>query len=266
MDEAAFSISKKWVRHLAILLLGSLVLLGIVRACYFSSETESEYFLIARNINWDDLRFTGKERNILAFAEELVIAASKEANLRVHFVTTDSHKLLEDLRIDKFDAVFTFMVPSSLNRDVYYFSDPLYMYGAVLVVREDSDARSLEDMEGKIVGIGTETSSVYEVAHYPSLVILTYENINIALNDLANNKIDGVIMDNWAAHASIQGFFAEKLKVVSVPFTRQGLRLITLKSAHSEEFIKSFNDGLERVKMSSQYQELIQKWDLYDVQ
>lgn len=259
-----FFLNKKLVRNAGMSLLTVLVLLGIVRACFFSSRSPSPYYLIARNINWNDFQFSGKERNVQAFSEELVLAASKEAHLHVQFVPANPNTLLEDLREDKYDAVFTFMTPNSLNQEIYYFSDPLYLLGAVLVVGENSDVHNLEEMEGKIVGILAGSSSIYEVEHYPSIIIVTYENINAALNDLAYGKIDGVILDSWSAHVNTHGFYANKLKVATVPFTRQGLRLVTLAEKRKEEFIKSLNDGLERVKASGLYQRLVHKWDLYE--
>ena len=168
------------------------------------------------------------------------------------------------MRANRYDAVFTFMVPNSLNQEIYYFSDPLYLLGSVLVVNENSDVHTLEEMEGKIVGILSESSSIYDVEHYPSVIIVTYENINTALNDLANERIDGVILDSWSAHVNTHGFYANKLKVATIPFTRQGLRLATLVETEEEEFIKSLNDGIERVKASGLYQKLIHKWDLYE--
>lgn len=260
-----FFLNKKLVRNAGMSLLIILVLLGIMRACFFSSSRSlSSYYLIARNINWNDFHFSGKEPNVQAFAEELILAASKEAHLRVQFVTANPNTLLEDLRANRYDAVFTFMVPNSLNQEIYYFSDPLYLLGSVLVVNENSDVHTLEEMEGKIVGILSESSSIYDVEHYPSVIIVTYENINTALNDLANERIDGVILDSWSAHVNTHGFYANKLKVATIPFTRQGLRLATLVETEEEEFIKSLNDGIERVKASGLYQKLIHKWDLYE--
>lgn len=257
---------KKWIRNIGMSLLGLLVLLGIMRACFFSSgHAKSQYYVIARNIDWNDFHFSGKEPNVQAFAEELVLAASREANLRVQFVSANPNTLLEDLKAERYDAVFTFLVPNCINEETYYFSDPLYMVGSVLVVKEDSDAHNLEDMEGKTVGISSESSSIYDVEHYPSIIIVTYDNMNNALNDLANGKIDGVIMGTWSAQVYTHGFFANKLKVATIPFTHQGLRLVTLAEPDFEEFVNSFNDGLERIKASDQYNKLIQKWSLYKI-
>jgi polar amino acid transport system substrate-binding protein len=255
---------KRWIRPLGITLLIFLALLGIMRACFSSSgPVKSTYHLIARNINWDEFQFSGKELNVQAFAEDLVLAASKEAHLHVQFVTANSHTLIEDLLADKYGAVFTFLTPNSINKEIFAFSDPLYKLGAVLVVRKDLEADSLEQMEDKIIGVGSGASYIYDVEHYPSMIIVTFDNMNTALNELAHGKIDGVIMDTWNAHVNIHGFFANQLKIATPPFTHEGLRLVALAEQDKQEFIKSFNDGLERVKASGLYQQLLRKWELY---
>lgn len=261
-----FAMNKKSLKNVGLTLLTILVLLGISKACFFSKKKSvNSHYVIARNINVEDFQFSGKEPNVQAFAEELILAAAKEAQLNIQFVSGNPNTLLEDLRADKYDAVFTFMVPNSINEDTYLFSDPLYMLGSVLVVRQDSPAHILEDMEGKIVGISAGSSSIYEVAHYPSVILMTYENMNKALDDLSRNKIDGVIMDMWHAYVMTHSFYAEKLRIATHPFTKQGLRLVTLIDDDLEEFMKSLNDGIERIKASGLYHQLILKWDLYDI-
>lgn len=262
----SFFLNKKLMRSIGLLLFSLIVILGITKACFFSSNYGKTYYLIARNIDWNGFHFTGKEPNIQAFAEELVLTASKEANLKVQFVAANSSTLLEDLRSEKYDAVFTFIAPNSLNEETYYFSDPLYLLGSVLVVRQDEDVHDLQDMEDKMIGISSSSSSIFDVAHYPSIIILTYDNMNAALNDLVSNKIDGVIIDRWSAHVNTHGFFDHQLKIATIPFTHEGLRLATLNHKDLQEFIKSFDDGFERVKVSGKYHELLHKWDLYDIE
>lgn len=266
MNLGRLTINKTWASALVMILIAVLGLLGIMRACSSSSNVKRTHYMIARNMNWNDFQFSGKERNVQAFSEELVLAASKEANLRVQFVTANPNTLLDDLEAEMYDAVFTFMTPNSINEETFFFSDPLYLLGSVLVVGEDENVHSLEEMEGKIVGISAGSTAIYDVQHYPSIIIMTYENMNAALNDLANNKIDGVIMDSWSAQVNTHGFYTNKLKIATSPFTRQGLRLATRREADLEDFIKSFNDGLERIKASGQYLKLIHKWDLYAIQ
>ena len=79
------------------------------------------------------------------------------------------------------------------------------MLGLVLVVRENSNAHSLQDMKGKLVALNVGASETSEFSNYPSMILMMYENMNQALNDLDNNKIDGVIMDSWNASHSDSG-------------------------------------------------------------
>ncbi len=266
MATMKFLLNKKLVRNVGMSLLGILVLLGITRACFFSNgQRKSSYYTVARNINWNEFRFSGKEANVQAFAEELVLAASKEANLRLQFIQANPQTLLEDLEAEKYDAVFSFMVPNSLNEEIYVFSDPLYNLGSVLVVKKDSEINNLNDIDGKLVGVSSNSSAIYQVSHFPSILVITYDSMNSALNALASGKIDAVIMDIWNAHVNIHGFFADQLKIATIPFTHEGLRLVASENSQGEEFIKNFNDGLERVKVSGLYKKLIKKWDLYGI-
>lgn len=258
------AINKKLARNVGMMVIIVLALLGITRACFFSKIQPKAYYLIAREISWYDFHVSGKEPNMQAFAEEIVLAASKESNLKVQFVAGDRRHLMEGLHDQKYDAAFTFMIPNSLNEESYYFSDPLYMLGSVLVVREDADVHNLQDMEGKIVAFDADSHSLFEMGYYPSMIFVSYENINRALNDLDNNKIDGVIMDTWNAHINTRGFYAGKLRVATYPLTKQGIRLITLVDDEMEDFINRFNDGLERIKASGQYLKLIRKWELFE--
>jgi polar amino acid transport system substrate-binding protein len=265
VESTSFLAYKNLIRIFVILLLGILLLIGIRAGCFFSKHlSSSQSIVIARHINWNDFDFTGKELNVQAFAEELVLAAGKEANLRIQFVPANPNTLLEDLRAGNYDAVFTFMVPNSLNRQTYIFSHPLYELGSVLVVDEKSDAHRLEDMDGKIVGIIAGTSSIYDVSRYPSIILVTYESVNAALENLKNDRIDGVIMDIWHAQMMIHSFYDNKLKIATGPLSHQGLRLVSLGHPKSKEFIKFFNEGLARVKEKGLYKQLIQKWGLYD--
>jgi polar amino acid transport system substrate-binding protein len=263
-----FSLSKKYVRNIAMVLLALFVLLGVARACFFSvGKTKVSHYLIARTINWSGFPLVGAEADLHAFAEEVVLAASQESNLRIQFVPADPNTLLEDVEDEKFDAIFTFLIPDSFNQYRYQFSDPLYLMGSVLVVRNElTHVNDLSGMDGKLVGVEANSPALLDLARYPSIIVLTYDNIHQALNDVAYDKIDGVIMDSWNAHVYAQGIYAGKIRVATHPFTNDGLRLLTMNDPEHKEFMKRFDDGLERIKASGKYHELLKKWELYNLE
>jgi ABC-type amino acid transport substrate-binding protein len=263
-----FSLNKKLVRNIGMALLTLFVLIGVARACFFSSShPKSQYYIIARTINWRAHHFFGKEANLQAFAEEVISAAARESHLKIQMSPGHPSSLIEDLDDEKYDAVFTFMIPDSINKQEYVFSDPIYSLGSVLVVRDElTEVDSLDDMEGKIVGIATGTSSIFNLERYPNIIIVTYDNINRALSDVAQDKIDGVILDFWNAHVNAHGPYAGRVRVATLPFTHEAIRLLSLDDKEHQEFIHSLNDGMERIKASGLYKELLQKWGLFDAE
>ena len=153
-----------------------------------------------------------------------------------------------------------------LNQTEYLFSDSFYSLGPVLVVNQNSHATSLDEMEGKIIGIKEGSSSVYNVQHFHSILILPYDNMVMALEDLNNDKIDGVIMDVWPAYAYIQSFYKGKLRVVTSPLIKEGLRLATLRQPEYVPLIDGFNEGLKELKKSGEYDDLLKRWGLFNTE
>lgn len=255
---------KRFSFSLIALILIILIFFGLFRSCSTSEKKGKSTYHIARDLNWAPLSLMGKERNMRAFSDELLFAIANKAHLRISLLAVNYGYLLEGLDAGKYDGILSVLTPNVVNQTHYLFSDPFYLLGPVLVVQENSPINSLDQMEGKIVGIKNGSSSVYNVEHFPSILILTYDNMILALEDLVNNKVDGVIMDAWPAHVNVQGNYKGKLKIVTPPFTKEGLRLVTLREPEYAHLVESFNEGLEELKKDGVYDELLKSWDLFN--
>lgn len=258
--------SKKRFRFtIGSFLLIVLILIGLVRSCTSGEKkiVKSSY-KIYRDPNAAPLLLMGKERNMRAFSDELILAIANKANLKVSINAENYKNLFEGLDAGKYDAIVSLLTPNVINQSRYYFSDPFYLLGPVLIVRQDSKANSLAQMEGKIVGISAGSTSAYNVDNYPSILIIPYDNVTMALDDLTNNKIDGLIMEAWPANVYTHGFYGTKLRVASSPLTKEGLRLVTLRKQEYAYLIESFNEGLIDLKKDGEYDKLLEKWSLFN--
>lgn len=233
-----------------------------IRGCNSEQTLKSKVFLVGRDSTWYPLQILGKERYLQAFTDDLLLAIAKEEDL--HFQTTEvgTTQLFSGLDIGNFDAILTPVVPNVLNQDYYLFSDPIYRLGPVLIVPKNSTADAMNDMEGKTVGLRTGFTTVFNLKHYPSILFVTYDNMNIALDNLANNRLDGVIVNALSAYSYTEGFYADKLKVVTSPLTTEGIRLVTLRHPLGELLIEAFNEGLKKVKKDGAYLQLLKNWNL----
>jgi polar amino acid transport system substrate-binding protein len=253
----------KWLAVAAVIILAWLVL----RACSSSDANRKHLYTICRSSTWDSLQLMGKERNLQAFINELMDSVSHESGLRFAWLETNTSTLFERLNSGVCDAVISTLKPNVVNREQYLFSKPFFELGPVLIVRQDSTASSLRDMEGKTVGISSGASLVFDVtrqgvANIYNITINSFDNMNRALEALSRDKIDGVIIDTLRAYHYVDGFYAGKLKIITAPLTEDGLRLIALKNPPSEALIMSFDETLEKLKTDGEYSALLSRWNL----
>jgi polar amino acid transport system substrate-binding protein len=255
--KAQFRLTKRTTILFAVLLL----ILGFgVRSCFFSPPPVKHLYRIARDNTWYPLDLQGKEKNMQAFTNELFLAIAKMEGFQLEIINSDAPMVV--LNQGMYDGVLSALSPDSTNQDKYYFSDPFYLLGPILVVRSTSNINSLQQMKGKTIGVMTGSSLSFNLDKYPSLLITSYDNVIAALHDVELDLIDGVVLDRFIAYAYTTGIYAKKLKIVSVPLTNKGLRVVTRHEPDYEEFIKRFDAGLKETKRSGLYDQLLIKWNL----
>jgi len=221
-------------------------------------------YRIARDRSWYPLNLLGKERNLLAFTDELIYTIAANQGFKVDLDSASHNALKENLDRETFDAIVTFQRPSREMLRSYEFSEPFFLLGPVLVVPIDSDAKSIQDMKGQVVGIQTGASVVYNVDAVPDIIFTPYENILFALRNLAEDQIDGVVMESLPAHEYVDSFYLGELKVVPPPLTDDGLRLMARRDPIEKDMLNMFNEGFNQLIKDGTYYDLLQKWGLYD--
>ena len=84
---------------------------------------------------------------------------SERTGIEVKWEYADFSGLLGLLSSGKADAVSAQMSPTEERKDSYLFSDPVDYYGSTVVVAKDNDEiKSVKDLSGKTVGVGSGNS------------------------------------------------------------------------------------------------------------
>ena len=240
----------------------SIFLLSILFLFSCNSSSPDKVYSIARDPTWFPLYLLGKQDNVFAFSDELVRIAMEKEKIHVDMVTANWDNLLYNLWKGHYDAVLTSLPPTAPNRALYDFSEEYLAVGDVLIVRVQDKVTSLADLKGKIVGVRKQGTGIFSVERFPSIIVSTYQNAAIALQDLANGKVDGVVMGLLPANTLVQNIYPETLYVATSPLDNQALRLVTLKDKNSY-LIKSFDQGVNDLKESGGYDLILRKWGLY---
>lgn len=233
----------------------------LVKGC---STPQPKRYTIARDNTWYPMHLMGKEKNLQGFCDDLIYAIAAKEGLKVTIINESSNNLMLGLDNGTYDLAVSFLFPNPSLKEYYDFSDPFYYLGPVLVLPEDSKITSLEQMQNKVIGIKNESSTVFDVVNYPSIIIVPYESMVFALESLGNGHIDGVIMPLIPAFIYTTSFYKGKLKIGTPPLTQEGLRIVATVESDGDKFIKIFNKGLQEAKETGIYDALLLKWDLFN--
>lgn len=253
-------------RFIIIFLICILIFAVLFRSCGGKSRLIRPRYTISHDISNFAFPFSGRDRNVQAFSDELIEEIGKQEGFIPHFVLTGNHQVFEDLDYGLCEAALTDIMPNVVNQERYAFTDIYYPLGLVILVAKNSHVTDIKELENQTIGIRSGSSAFFKIDQTLSFLIVTYDNINTALDELSNGKIDGVIMDGWSAYLSANGFYSGKVRVLTKPLTQEGLRLITRNDLVGRTLIESFNTGLKKIKENGEYHELLQRWGLYDME
>jgi polar amino acid transport system substrate-binding protein len=237
-------------------------LLLLLVACSGHSA-KGKIYKIGRDVTWYPRNFMGQAPAITAFSDDLctMIAQQEQCGFYLYSASWDS--LFTMLDKGEFDGVLGSLPLTPETRERYDTSDPYLLIGPVLVVPQDSSVDALSQMEGKIVGFGTDGAAERAATQIPRVVMRPYNNVALALDDLMNEKIDGVIIEVLIAQRFCRDLYAGQLKIVTPPLNDDALRLFADKGEH-EELIRAFNEGLKAIQANGEYAVAEKKWGIID--
>ncbi|MEI8365097.1 MAG: transporter substrate-binding domain-containing protein [Parachlamydiaceae bacterium] len=246
-----------------------IVAIWTFRSCTADKKPRKEIYKIGRSSSWYPIQLYGRERKLVAFTNDIIALIAQENKLRFEWVEVNPQTLMEGLESRNYDFAIANVRPNIINEDHYDFSELIFELGPVLIVKLNSEIASLENMNGRSIGITSGFSPIFNAIRTAGVntfdpLIVTYNSANRALDSLVANQIDGVIMPAMEAYTATQGLYAGKLKVVTPPLNDEGLRIISLTSTLFDDIIDDINMSVNRMRANGSYDALITKWDLVD--
>jgi polar amino acid transport system substrate-binding protein len=165
---------------------------------------------------------------------------------------------------EEIDVIAAAMTITEDRQETIAFSDPYWESDQAILVREGGDFQPSEwaDFEGARVGAqsGTTGADVVESNLVAEGVtsednFSTYDSYVLAVEDLANENIDAVVVDNPVAET-----FAAERDVTIAFIEETGERFgFGLRQGESE-LQSALNDGLATVRDGGTYQEITNTW------
>lgn len=136
------------------------------------------------------------------------------------------------------------------------FSTPYATAAQVIIVKEDSDIASPDDLVGKKVGVQLGTTGDIYAEDIEDVSLERYNKGYEAVQALIQGKIDAVIIDNEPAKVYVGQ--NEGLKIVDEAFTYEEYAIAIAKE--NEQLLNDVNAAIAKLKENGKLDEIINKY------
>ncbi|WGK69897.1 basic amino acid ABC transporter substrate-binding protein [Candidatus Haliotispira prima] len=216
---------------------------------------------VATDATWPPMEYVNDQKEIVGFDIDVFKAAAKAAGFQIEVQNAAWDGIFAGLGNGSYEAVISSVTITEERKQAMDFSIPYINAGQVLIVRnETNDVTALSDLVGSEVGAQIGTTGALAVQGVDGVNLKTYDELGLAIADLANGKLEGVVADTPIAadFALNNAEYKDILKIVGDPFTEEYYGIAVKKD--NGEVLGLINKGLESIKASGELDQLIQKW------
>ncbi len=239
----------------------SVTLLSLLLCASLANAAEKK-LIVASDATWPPIEMLDENKNVVGYSIDYLKAVAKEAGLDVEFRNTAWDGIFAGLESHQADIIASSVTITDKRKKAMGFSDPYCEIRQAVVVPAGSTIKSLKDLDGKKVGgqIGT-TGLVETLPKVKSkAVVKTYDEVGLALEDLAKGNIDAVICDDPVA-----GFYANKKQEykgkLQVAFVTEDVEYYGFAMRKSDtDLVRKINEGIKAVKAKGIDKQIIEKW------
>lgn len=194
--------------HIAIIVLVAAVVASSIAYYYTRIQApQAKYLVVGTSPDFPPFEYIDEKGNIVGFDIDLIRLLAKKAGYDdIKIVSMDFDSLIPALTQGKIDVIASGMSITEERMKVVDFTNPYWEADQAIIVRKDSSLKpsSLEDLNGKAVGVQTGTTGAdyvkkYAGEHGLNIDVREYPTFVLAVQDLVNGRIDAVVVDSPVA-------------------------------------------------------------------
>jgi ABC-type amino acid transport substrate-binding protein len=199
----------------------------------------------------------GKAGNYTGFDIELMEAIGEKIGRTPEFQDTSFETIFRDVQQGKFDAVISAATITEEREKAVDFSNPYYLSEQAVLVKEGSPIKSLEELEGKTVGVQQGTTG-QELAKEKigGAEIRPYPEGPDAVNALKSGTVEGVVIDAPVAANAVEK--SGGIEIAEKVPTEEEYGIAVAQG--NTELLEEINTGLEEVMEDGTYAKIYEKW------
>src|SRR5215204_7421473 len=191
------------------------------------------------------------------FDIELMNAVAENIGRTTKYQDTSFDTIFRDLAQGKFEAVASATTITDEREKTVDFTNPYYLSEQAILVKEGSDIKAVEDLEGATVATqqGT-TGQEYVKEEADAGDERAFPEGPDAVNAVKNGTVDAAVIDYPVAQDAVEKTTGIEIST-AIP-TEEEYGFVVAQD--NDELLEQLNEGLEEVMDDGTYTQIYEKW------
>ena len=188
---------------------------------------------------------------------DIAQALADKLGLKLEVVDMEFDSLVASVQSGKVDIVLAGMTVNEERKKNVDFTDSYANGVQVIIVAENSDISTSDDLEGKLIGVqqGT-TGHVYCSDDWGEENVVAFQSGAAAVQALQQGKVDCVVIDQEPAKAFVEA--NDGLKILDTQYANEDYAAAVSKK--NPELTEALNKALQELKDDGTVQEILDKY------
>ena len=227
-----------------------------------NNETAKEKLTMATNASFPPYEYKEDGETIIGIDAEIAQAIADKLNMELEIVDIDFGAIIAGVQSGKYSMGMAGMTVTEDRLKSVNFSDSYAKGVQVVIVKEDSGIESIDDLEGKLIGVQLATTGDIYASDTPENGGFGEENVEKyskgaeAVVALTQGKIDAVIIDNEPAKSFVKE--NEGLKILDTAYADEDYAICFAKD--NTELLDKVNTALNELIADGTVAKIVNKY------
>ena len=225
--------------------------------CFAGCGAKDNTLTMGTNATFPPYEYVDDDGNIIGIDAEIAAAIAEKLGMELEIKDMEFDSLITACAGGSVDMVLAGMTVTDERKESVNFSDSYATGIQVIIVKEDSEIATADDLEGKTIGVQSGTTGdIYCRDDYGEDSVKQYNNGALAVAALQNGQVDCVVIDNEPA----KNFVAanEGLKILDTEYITEDYAIAVAKE--NTELLEKVNNAMAELKADGTIDKIINKY------